>query len=536
MRSFIPLRGLPFGWLGWKRRENRDALIIFGVGILGFILADFFDLPPLLLQFGLDHADWEVDDAIFVTLLLSAAMLVYGFRRYRDLAHENRARVVAELEAQNLARRDVLTALPNRRFFDEKLGECIENAGEQARFALLLLDLDGFKQINDTSGHAVGDRTLCEFARRVSTLLPASAFLARLGGDEFAIIMPAISVRDEAACLARTIREALSEPFVTCRLMAKLGVSIGIVVAPDDAKLADDLLRKADRALYLAKTDGRSSFRFYEADMEAPFERRKRVERELRNALNTDPDSIACHYQPVISLDDNRVVGFEMLSRWHSEALGPVPPDLFIPIAEQTGLITSLADRLLRRACCDARNWPADLTLSFNVSAVQLRDPAFGLRLLSILGETGFSPRRLEIEITETALVENVETARTTVEQLRGAGIRIAIDDFGTGYATLTQLLSFRVDKIKIDKSFVARLGHGNGGVIVRAILGLAKGFGLNTTAEGIEDAGQLSYLRCNGCTEGQGYLFGKAMPASDVAEFLLRWTSQHAIVGARRA
>jgi EAL domain-containing protein (putative c-di-GMP-specific phosphodiesterase class I) len=224
------------------------------------------------------------------------------------------------------------------------------------------------------------------------------------------------------------------------------------------------------------------------------------------------------HYQPLVSLDGNRIIGFEALARWQNGDLGFVPPDMFIPIAEETGLINALGDQLFRRACLDANAWPKTFVLAFNVSPVQLRDSTLGLRLLSILGQTGFNPRRLEIEITETALIENLGVAQTVIHQLREAGVRIALDDFGTGYATLSQLLSFHLDKIKIDRSFVSRLDESEDSkVIVRAILGIAKGFSLTTTAEGVEDAGQLAYLKANGCTEAQGYLFGKAIPADDI-------------------
>jgi predicted signal transduction protein with EAL and GGDEF domain len=342
--------------------------------------------------------------------------------------------------------------------------------------------------------------------------------------------VPSIRSQDEIATLARRIGAAVAQPFVVDRTTINLGVSIGVAVAPNDGKQADDLLRRADRALYRAKAAGRSAVRFFETEMDAHFERRIQIERELRRAMDSNVETFVPHYQPLISLDDDRVIGFEALCRWHSKSLGFVPPDVFIPIAEETQLINALGDRLLRQACTDARAWPADLMLAFNVSAVQLRDPAFGLRVLAILGETGFDPRRLEIEITETAFVEAVEVVRTVINQLRQAGIRIALDDFGTGYATLSQLLSFEIDKIKIDKSFVSRLDQReNGRVIVRAILGLAKGFGLTTTAEGVEDKLQLSYLRNHGCTEGQGYLFSKAMPAGDVAAFLRQSTDETA-------
>jgi diguanylate cyclase (GGDEF)-like protein len=506
-------------WLDWKRPHTRDAMVLLGAGVGLFAVAHFFDLPPHLLKLGVDYADWEVDDIIFVVFMLSVALMIYGFRRYRDLSREIGARAEAEQQALKLARHDPLTGLPNRRFFEEKLDQCLATTGGM-QLAVLMLDLDGFKTVNDTHGHAAGDKALIEFARRASAILRSNDFLARIGGDEFAIIMPAIGSLDEPATLARRITAAIVEAFIVNRATVTFGVGVGIAIAPNDGVEADDLMRRADRALYRAKQGGRSLVRFFEPEMDSLIERRAVIERELRTAIASD--RIIPYYQPLVALDTNRIIGFEALARWQDEALGFVPPDVFIVIAEETGLINALGDRLFRRACSEARNWPANFTLAFNISQVQLRDPTLGLRLLAILGQTGFSPRQLEIEITETALVENIAVAQTTIDQLRQAGVRIALDDFGTGYATLSQLLSFHLDKIKIDRSFVTGLEKSEEGrVIVRAILGLAKGFGLTTTAEGVEEAGQLAYLKANGCTEGQGYLFSKAIPAENIADLL---------------
>jgi diguanylate cyclase (GGDEF)-like protein len=508
----------------WRHRHTRDAIAILGIGSVIFAVADIYQLPPHLLQFGLDHADWEMDDLIFVVFMLSAAMMIYGFRRYQDLAREIKARTVAELEARKMARHDPLTGLPNRRFFEEKLNESLLTAGAARQLAVLMLDLDGFKAVNDTHGHALGDRALRAFAEKVSTILRPNVLMARIGGDEFAIIMPDIDSLDRPTNLARRITALIAEPLAIDGATVGFGVSIGIAIAPNDGNKADDLLRRADRALYRAKSAGRSSIRFFESEMDLLVERRAQIERELRAAIASN--ALVTHYQPLVSFDGNhnRIIGFEALARWESASLGPIPPMEFIPIAEETGLIITLGDQLFRRACLDAKTWPADFTLSFNVSPIQLRDPAFGLRLLSILSQTGFSPRQLEIEITETALVENIAIARHVIDDLRTAGVRIALDDFGTGYATLSQLLSFHLDKIKIDRSFVSRLDKSDDSqVIIRAILGLAKGFGLTTTAEGVEDENQLACLKANGCAEGQGYLFGKAIPAAHVPALLGR-------------
>jgi diguanylate cyclase (GGDEF)-like protein len=520
MKSSARRVGVRPVWLDWRRPHTRDALVLITSGAVIFAVAHFFDLPPHLLQFGIDYADWEVDDVIFVVFMLSVALMIYGFRRYRDLTREIGARVEAEREALKLARHDPLTGLPNRRFFEEELDQCLRATTGEMQLAVLMLDLDGFKPVNDTHGHAAGDKALSEFARRASAILRSNDFLARIGGDEFAIIMPAIRSLDEPATLARRITAAVAEPFIVNHATVTFGVGVGIAIASNDGNEADDLMRRADRALYRAKQGGRSLVRFFEPEMDSLIERRVAVEGELRAAIASD--RIIPYYQPLVSMETNRIIGFEALARWQSETLGYVPPDVFILIAEETGLIGALGDQLFRRACNEAKQWPANLTLAFNISPVQLRDPTLGLRLLAILGQTGFSPRQLEIEITETALVENITVAQTTIDQLRLSGVRIALDDFGTGYATLSQLLSFHLDKIKIDRSFVSGLEKSEEGrVIVRAILGLAKGFGLTTTAEGVEESGQLAYLKANGCTEGQGYLFSKAIPAEEIPALL---------------
>lgn len=521
-------RALTLG-LDWRISSTRDAILLIGLGIIIFAFAHFYDLPPHLLQFGLDHADWEADDAIFVVFMLSVALMIYGFRRYRDLSVEMKARISAEKVALELARHDPLTGLPNRRFFEEKLRECLGIASASHRVAVLLLDLDGFKVVNDTHGHVAGDKSLCEFARRVSVIVRGDAFLARVGGDEFTIVMPGIISLDDPANLARRIAAAVAEPFEIEDFTVEFGVGIGIAIAPNDGVQADELVRRADRALYRAKAAGRSCVRFFEPEMDTHVEQRIQIERDLRNAVASN--CIVPYYQPLVSLDGNHIIGFEALARWQNGNVGFVPPDQFISVAEETGLINPLGDQLFRRACLDANAWPATFVLAFNISPVQLRDPTLGLRLLSILAQTGFSPRRLEIEITETALVENVGVARIVIDELRQAGVRISLDDFGTGYATLSQLLSFHLDKIKIDRSFVSLLSDSqNSQEIVRAILGLAKGLRLTTTAEGIEDDGQLAYLKANGCTEGQGYLFSKAVPAGDIPALINRPTVHCAV------
>jgi len=512
----------------WRRRAVRDGLAIAALALAIYTVAHIFDLPPKVFQFAIDNVEYEVDDAIFVLFIMSVALLFYVYRRLQDLSREVKARRSAESDAHRLARHDPLTGLPNRRYFNEKLDESLPDISAGRRVAVLMLDLDGFKTINDIHGHMVGDQALIDCAERIGKAAQG-ATVARIGGDEFAVVMPALSSLDEPAALARRISAAIAKPFTIAGSETILGIGIGIAIAPDNGTNADDLIRRADLALYRAKADGRSLTRFFEPSMDALVERRMMIERELRAAVIEN--TVEVYYQPLVDLGAARIVGFEALARWTSPTLGPVPPDAFIPIAEETGLIQRLGDQLLRTACREAIRWPSDFTLAFNISPVQLRDPGLGLRVLGILGESGLSPARLELEITESAIVGDGKLAQRLIDELRGAGVRIALDDFGTGYATMSQLMSLRFDKIKIDRSFVKQLGNNDGSeVIVRAIIGLAKGLGLVTTAEGIETAEQLAALQRKGCAEGQGFLFGKAIPAADIAALLQTPSLAHAV------
>jgi diguanylate cyclase (GGDEF)-like protein len=512
------------------RPATLDAAVITIAVAVIYAFSDFYDLPPKLFQLGTDYADWDIDDAIFVIFFMSIGFAIFSYRRVKELSIEMKARRVAELEAKKLARHDPLTGLPNRRFFVETLGEVLLTTNSDSRSAVLMLDLDGFKSINDAYGHAVGDQALIEFAQRISALMRAGAVFVRIGGDKFAVIVPNIKSLDDLTALARRIVTAVAEPILIGQISTSVGVGIGIAIAPSDGMNPEIMVQRADRALYRAKAEGRSCIRFFEPDMDAHVERRVAIETELRAAVAAK--TIVPYYQPLVAFEGRRVVGFEALARWKSDKFGWVAPDLFIKVAEEIGIISELGDQLLRQACLDARAWPPELTLAFNISAVQLRDPTIGLRVLAILAETGFSPRRLELEITETALVDNIKIAQAVTGQLRQAGVRIALDDFGTGYATLSQLLSLKLDRIKIDRSFVDRLGKDKESTtIVRAVLGLASGFNLETTAEGIENDEQLASLRADGCLEGQGYLFGKAVPANEVINVLAKLKSNLRVV-----
>lgn len=425
----------------------------------------------------------------------------------------------AHRRAEAMARHDVLTGLPNRRLFSEELERAVAVARHgSAVYLVLLLDLDRFKSVNDSHGHPAGDMVLCEIAERLVRVVGESRNVARLGGDEFAAIVALDGgpndVMPAAIRIANHIIHALSEPVTVGESCVEIGVSIGAAYCPSDGDSAEELLRAADIAMYRAKNEGRGVVRFFERFMDRELTERAQLEADLRRAVRNG--EIEPHYQPIVSIGDGRLLGYEILARWRHGSKGLLGPSAFIPLAEETGLIRDLTFQILRRACRDASTWPHDLLLSLNLSPLQLQDEHLPIQIMAILWETDFPPRRLEIEITETALVADIEQAKSVLSALQGLGIRISLDDFGTGYSSLYHLRELHLDKIKIDKSFVMSMGDPESRKIVHAILGLSRSLGLPTVAEGIEDAGLLDILTECGCELGQGYYFGKPMPAGE--------------------
>jgi predicted signal transduction protein with EAL and GGDEF domain len=373
---------------------------------------------------------------------------------------------------------------------------------------------------------------LCEVARRLEEVLRPSDTVARLGGDEFAIIAEgetdATAHMDGAKQLANKLLAAIHAPFMLGDTVTQIGASIGIAICGADGNDAAGLLRAADIAMYRAKRDGRGTFRIFEQSMDEDIRAQAALEADLKTAIADE--QIEPYYQPLVDIRDNRVCAFEALARWDHPQRGFVPPDVFIPLIEQLGLMPDLTSSVLRQACRDARNWPDDIRLSVNISPSDLKDPALPTRLLAILEQERFSPMRLDIEITETALVTDIETARATLTTLQGLGIKISLDDFGTGYSSLYHLRELKFDKVKIDRSFVqAMLENPESEKIVDAILGLTKNLNLATVAEGIEDAAVLKRLAAGGCAYGQGYFFGKAMTASGATALLDRAAAERA-------
>jgi diguanylate cyclase (GGDEF)-like protein len=425
---------------------------------------------------------------------------------------------------RKLASQDPLTGLANRRQFDEEVAKALAAPpGADRMHAVLLLDLNGFKAVHDLFGHPTGDAVSREIALRLTAAVGATGeSVARFGGDEFGILATHIRSAEEASGLALRVIEALRLPIHAEKSVHTVGTGIGIALFPRDGNSAEEIIRRADVALYRSKAKLGSNLCFFDEHMDVQIYERAMLEQELLLAI--DRGLIEPHYQPLFDLKTGAIAGFEALARWHHPSLGEVPPERFIPIAEDCGLIHQLSKHLLTTACRDARQWPDQTTLSVNISPVQLGDSTFGLHVLAILGETGFPPHRLEIEITEAALVRDLQSAKAALESLRAAGVRIALDDFGTGYSSLYHLRNFKVDRLKIDRSFVDSMDReSESAAIVRALIGLGRGLGVEVTAEGIETAAQREALKVAGCGLGQGFVCSRAIPAAEVKALFLQ-------------
>ncbi|MFC7702544.1 EAL domain-containing protein [Bradyrhizobium sp. GCM10028915] len=428
----------------------------------------------------------------------------------------------AQAKISHMARHDALTSLPNRVLFHEQLVQGLRRTGSGDQLAVLCLDLDHFKDINDSLGHPTGDALLKEVGRRLKVTVGESDTVARLGGDEFAVVQIGRSEEAAARSLAGRLVEVISAPYEIDDHQIIIGVSIGISLSPQDGDNPDELLKNADLALYRAKADGRGTYRFFETGMDARAQARRLLEMDMRAALQRD--EFQPYYQPIRDVASGRVVAFEALLRWNHPQRGLIAPLSFIPLAEETGLIIQLGDFVLRSACTDAATWPDDVDVAVNLSPVQFRNPNLIASVTEALALSGLDARRLELEITESVLLQNSEATLTTLHELRAMGVRISLDDFGTGYSSLSYLRSFPFDKIKIDRSFVSELATREDSMaIIRAVTGLGRSLGIVTTAEGVENDGQLELLRREGCTQAQGYLFSKPRPASDVAIMLDR-------------
>jgi diguanylate cyclase (GGDEF)-like protein/PAS domain S-box-containing protein len=427
----------------------------------------------------------------------------------------------AQAQILHMARHDPLTNLPNRTLFREQLEHALHRIARDERVAVLCIDLDYFKDVNDSLGHPVGDDLLKEVARRLSECVRESDTVARLGGDEFAIIQAGGKVQaSEASMLASRLVEVVGAPYDIQGHQVVIGTSIGISMAPEDGNDPDQLLKHADMALYRAKADGRGTYRFFEPGMDARAQARRLLMLDLRAALLRGEFEV--YYQPIHDLEADRIVCFEALLRWNHPLRGMTPPANFIPLAEETGLIVPLGDWVLRRACKDAASWSQDVGVAVNLSPAQFKNRNLVPSIIAAVSASGLPANRLELEITESVLLQDGEATLAALHKLREYGARISMDDFGTGYSSLSYLRSFPFDKIKIDQSFVSELAsHGDSMAIVRAVTGLGKSLGIATTAEGVETDEQLALLRAEGCNQVQGYLFDPPRPAAEVEKML---------------
>ncbi len=462
------------------------------------------------------------DQMLTTALLLNIALILFGWRRYRELSIEVRERTAAEERAQTLASRDPLTGFHNRRSLVEIGAEMIARAGRRDKsLAMLMLDLDHFKNVNDVHGHAVGDALLMVVASEVEKLMPPNALTARLGGDEFACAFTFDNANpDSVDRVAEAIVARLSQPFDAAGVHTHISVSLGIAHSAPDCETIDALMRRSDIAMYAAKHQGRNRFAWFDASMERELQVRNETESGLR--IGIPKGEFVPYFEQQIDLTTGRLHGFEVLARWDHPTRGMIPPDNFIPIAEETGMIADLSMSVMRQALEEAKNWDPALVISVNISPMQLKDPWLAQKMVKLLVETGFPATRLEVEITESSLFENLALAQSIVGSLKNQGIRLSLDDFGTGYSSLAHLRALPFDRIKIDKSFVTSiLENAESAAIVNAITRLGDSLGLPVTAEGIEDAAIEERLRQLGCHKGQGWHFGRPTSITQTRKLL---------------
>ncbi|MCP1548661.1 MULTISPECIES: EAL domain-containing protein [Methylorubrum] len=431
-------------------------------------------------------------------------------------------RYEAEARIITMARKDALTGLANRMVFGERLEEAAARLaeGDGAGFATLCLDLDRFKEVNDTLGHPIGDGLLRSVAERLQSCLRETDLVARLGGDEFAIVQAGTHARRDASALAKRLIAAFQQPFLLDGHTVTVGLSIGISLAPEHGTSPEKLLKSADLALYRAKATGRGCWSFFDEGMDVELRKRRALESDLKKAVGNGEFELV--FQPIVKLDRERIASCEALLRWRHPERGYVSPADFIPLAEETGTIGEIGEWVLHKACSEAATWPAGIGVAVNVSAAQFRNAAVVRAVMDALAASGLPAHRLELEITESVLLNDSVTTLATLHTLKRLGVRVAMDDFGTGFSSLSYLQSFPFDKIKIDQSFVRNLAAtGNARLIVRSVVGLGRSLGMTTTAEGIETEAQLDQLRLEGCDEGQGYLFSRPVPSASIRELV---------------
>lgn len=469
-----------------------------------------------------ENPDLEIDSAILAFILAAVGITIYAVRRTGEMKRAENDRCAAENRFQTLAYYDPLTGLQNRQALCELLDDSCQSAGQDSRFALIMIDLDRFKGVNDLHGHRSGDRLLRQVATRIEKWLSPSQHCFRLGGDEFAIMAKLAESEGEKSItrLAGRIITELSDPFHDENLVHHIGASVGISYFPGNATDREGLSRAADVALYRAKDAGRGRYCSYHPSMDERLRRRARLENEMRAAI--PKRAFVPFYQPLVCLNTGEATGFELLARWDRNDGEFVGPDEFIPVAEECGLINDVLFSILTQACEDAREWDPELTIAVNISPVQFKDPWLSEKVLALLARKGFAPQRLSIEVTENALITDEDNARRTITSFKNQGMQISLDDFGTGYSSLHHLHMLPFNKIKIDRSFVMGIETNREAFrIVKAIVGLAHSLDLPVVAEGIETAEAARILNELGCQQGQGHHFGKPICGNAVTRAL---------------
>ncbi|MCB2077789.1 MAG: EAL domain-containing protein [Novosphingobium sp.] len=520
--------GRPTGEKSGLGDADRDviALGIAAAAIIMFIGTGGTVLPQVIRS--MSGMGIGPDKVLVNALLLNIALIIFGWRRYRQLVQEIGERKKAEDHARILAETDPLTGCLNRRTLAEQMQELGADGRERGEvLAVIMIDLDNFKQINDFNGHAAGDGILQVCARRVEAQISERSLLARLGGDEFACVVTFDPKRPEVIDdLAARLIDEISRPVQVDAAHVEVTASLGIArndmhnITPNAPARPQTMLHMADIAMYNAKKQGRNRYSWFEAPMEDELRFRTEIEAGIRRGIPAG--EFVPYFEQQIDLQTGELSGFEMLARWHSPTLGLVSPEIFIPIAEEIGAIGELSEKVISQALDEARHWHPRLSLAVNISPMQLRDPWFAQKLLKLLVEANFPPERLEIEITESCLHENIGVVRSLITSLKNQGIRVSLDDFGTGYSSLAQLRNLPFDRIKIDRTFVTQLTtNKDTATIVQAIALLGKGLGLPVTAEGIENAEVLERLREYGDIKGQGYLYGRPQPGHAIREQL---------------
>ncbi|AZS20243.1 MULTISPECIES: bifunctional diguanylate cyclase/phosphodiesterase [unclassified Caulobacter] len=491
-------------------------------------ISTLMDREPLVVDANTELAEFTSDSLSYRASDLLRGFIVTDNERYLGVgtvlallqaSNETNRRGVAQIA--RLAHYDPLTDLPNRVLFQKSLSEALARRSRKGdALAVHFVDLDRFKTVNDTLGHPLGDALLKIAAERLRGCVREGDTVARLGGDEFAVVQTGLDDANGATRLAARIVEAMSAPFDLQGHQVVIGASVGVSLAPTDGDEADELLKKADMALYRAKADGRGAYHFFERAMDEQLQARRALELDLRRAVQAGEFELV--YQPLYHLGDERVTGCEALLRWRHPERGTVSPADFIPLAEEIGLIVPLGEWVLRRACAEAANWPDHVRLAVNLSPAQFRDRGLVRTVISALASSGLAAERLELEITESVLLQDSAANMTMLHDLKALGVRISMDDFGTGYSSLSYLRSFPFDKIKIDQTFVRDILHDSDALaIIKAVLDLGASMGVTTTAEGVETLEQLNALRGQGCAEIQGYFISRPAPASEIAKML---------------